>query len=234
MLSKHTAPKLSWHGPLVTLAEVMNSLGQKMAHVFHHGQSTTNDVDLTSDSDDSDTTTTGHYVAADTEASAPSSSKTKNAKGIRDVRSRTISSCEMFDVFKALAAGKRSKSKGASELEDEVDSDEDEEGGLHLPSGDQSQQSRTDTPVAGRQPVLPSTSGTSNTSSLPLHADHNDEDSTKMDTLVDRTEDINHPYNPRHAATRRWHSELGASRAEQDALGKKLAGSYLIVLSERN
>lgn len=172
---------------------------------------------------------------------SPSSSKTKKKQAephdgddegesgtMPEVGSQFSSSCEIFSLFKALAAGKKDRQP----LHAEVDSDEseDDEPISHRQSSESDNTQQEDASL--RHVESARTVRQSDT----LHDDDDGEehevDHDDRETLVEGGMD-------KEETLRRWQESFGSSTAELDAQGSKLAGEttrynlLLIVLTKK-
>jgi hypothetical protein len=152
----------------------------------------------------------------------PSSSKPKaNADSYDDaegdekhenepaVASKTSSSCEIFSMFKMMAAGK----KNQQSLAEEVDSDEDEEGDLNQEP--EPEQFDTSHSQADEQTLRHSGSSATVRVGESLY----DEDDEDHDTVVGDGQE-------KFDTRRDWHKAYGQDTADIDAQGSRLAGEY--------
>lgn len=122
-----------------------------------------------------------------------------------EVASKFSSSCEIFNVFKVLAAGKGNRHT----LAEDVDSDESEDEPSSEPGSSEERSLRH---VGSTRTVRPGDA---------LH-DDDGEDDDDHHTVVG-----GEPEMDKEETLRRWQSSFGSSTAELDAQGNRLAGKSL-------
>lgn len=134
-----------------------------------------------------------------------------------EVGSQFSSSCEIFSLFKALAAGKKDRQPFHAEVDSDESEDEPQPQIQRTLDGTE-KQDRDETSL--KHVVSARTVRQSDT----LHDDDGDEPEayvdTDRDTLVEGVLD-------KEETLRRWQDSFGSSTAELDAQGSKLAGRSL-------
>lgn len=136
-----------------------------------------------------------------------------------EVASKFSSSCEIFNVFKVLAAGK----KGRQSLDEEVDTDESEDEDTGVAGGSTTATLRGPRSEEGSLRHVGSTRTVrpADTLNEDDESDGHDEDDDGQHTLAeDQSMD-------KDEALRRWQSSFGSNTAELDAQGNRLAGKLL-------
>lgn len=145
-----------------------------------------------------------------------------NSQLLPEVASQFSSSCEIFSLFKVLAAGKKDRQSLA---EEDVDSDESEEED-HEVTGD-SRSGTTESNTSGSQEGSLRHVGSTRTvrPGDTLHDDDEDHEDPQAVAHDDDTSTLAEGKVMKKEETlRQWQSSFGSTEAELDAQGKKLAG----------
>lgn len=145
------------------------------------------------------------------------------AENPAEVGSQFSSSCEIFNLFKVLAAGKKDRQP----FHAEVDSDESEDEPqpqIQRPSSAAQTHDQADTSL--KHVLSARTVRQSDT----LHDDDGEEPEAGLEADVDDRDTLVEGGMDKEETLRRWQESFGSSTAELDAQGSKLAGRRLLVV----
>lgn len=140
----------------------------------------------------------------------------KETGSLPEVGSQFSSSCEIFSLFKVLAAGK----KGKQPFHAEVDSDESEEEPESQPRSSVS--TSTSTSESRDEASLKHVASARTVRQSDVL--HDDEDSEAHEEEPDDRETLVEGGMDKEEALRRWQDSFGSTNADLDAQGNRLAG----------